>query len=77
MTTARHGPESRRPGQQGCALLIVVFMTTTLPVLAALAAPNITTEGHRDTEKEMIWRGRQQTGPISHMRPCIGQMVGR
>ena len=65
MTIARHGPKSPRPVQQGFALSMVVFMTTTLLVLAALAAPTMTTEGHRDTEKGMTWRGRQQTGTHS------------
>lgn len=50
---------SRKRSQQGYALLLVVFMTTMLLVLAALAAPNIRTEGQREKEKEMIWRGRQ------------------
>ena len=50
---------SRKRSQQGYALLLVVFMTTMLLILAALAAPNIKTEGQREKEKEMIWRGRQ------------------
>jgi len=41
---------------------MVVFMTTTLLVLAALAAPNTTTEGHSHTGIEMVWRARQETG---------------
>src|SRR5690349_21969823 len=49
----------RRPREQGYALLMVIFMTTMLLILAALAAPNIKTEGQRKKEKEMIWRGRQ------------------
>src|SRR5260370_11379138 len=57
--TANRRLRSQKPGQQGYALLMVIFMTTMLLILAALAAPNIRTEGQREKEKEMIWRGRQ------------------
>ncbi|HEY6946061.1 MAG TPA: hypothetical protein VI431_13040 [Candidatus Acidoferrum sp.] len=50
---------SRRRSQQGYALLLVIFMTTMLLILATMVAPNIKTEGQREKEKEMIWRGRQ------------------
>jgi hypothetical protein len=48
-----------RPGEQGYILLLVVFMATALLVLAMMVAPNILTEGKREKEKEMIWRGKQ------------------
>src|SRR5215831_8071346 len=51
--------KSRRPREQGYALLMVIFMTTMLLILATMAAPNIKTEGQREKEKEMIWRGKQ------------------
>src|SRR5438132_2351653 len=57
--TASSRAKSRRPREQGYALLMVIFMTTILLILAAMAAPNIKTEGQREKEKEMIWRGRQ------------------
>src|SRR5213082_1973210 len=49
----------RKHTQQGYALLLVIFMTTMLLILATMVAPNIKTEGQREKEKEMIWRGRQ------------------
>lgn len=52
---------SRKIAQQGYALIMVVFMTTALLVLAMMVAPNILTEGKREKEKEMIWRGKQYT----------------
>lgn len=52
---------SRKIAQQGYALLMVVFMTTALLILAMMVAPNILTEGKREKEKEMIWRGKQYT----------------
>lgn len=50
---------SRNLRQRGYALLLVVFMTTMLLLLAVAVAPNIRTEGQREKEKEMVWRGRQ------------------
>src|SRR5205807_5837468 len=50
---------ARKRNQQGYALLLVVFLATTMLILATMAAPNSKTEGQREKEKEMIWRGRQ------------------
>lgn len=59
--------------QQGYALLLVVFMTTMLLILAALAAPNIKTEGQREKEKEMIWRGRQYARGVKLYHRKLGR----
>jgi hypothetical protein len=48
-----------KPGEGGYVLLLVVFMATALLVAAMMVAPNILTEGKREKEKEMIWRGKQ------------------
>src|SRR5215472_15367058 len=58
---ARLSQRPRKHAQQGYALLLVVFMTTMLLILAFMVAPNIKTEGQREKEKEMIWRGKQYT----------------
>jgi len=50
---------SRRPRQQGFALLLVVFMATLLLLATIAVAPNMLTLGKREKEKEMIWRGKQ------------------
>lgn len=51
---------ARKPGgQQGYALLLVIFLTTIMLLLVFSVAPNIRTEGQREKEKEMIWRGKQ------------------
>lgn len=52
---------SRKRSQQGYALLLVVFMATALLIAAMVVAPSIMTEGKREKEKEMIWRGKQYT----------------
>ena len=46
-------------GEGGYALLVVVFLVTLLLISAIAVAPNILTEGKREKEKEMIWRGKQ------------------
>src|SRR5215467_5531789 len=59
MMAARRGLGRRKVRQQGYALLLVIFMATVLLIFATMAAPDIKTEGQREKEKEMIWRGRQ------------------
>ncbi len=44
---------------RGYALLLVVFLVTLLLISAVAVAPNILTEGKREKEKEMVWRGKQ------------------
>ena len=48
-------------GQRGYALLLIVFLVTVLLISTMVIAPNILTEGRREKEKEMIWRGKQYT----------------
>lgn len=48
-------------GQRGYALLVVIFLTTILLLSTIVLAPNVLTEGRREREKEMIWRGKQYT----------------
>src|SRR6266852_2399073 len=57
----KHKQRLGKPGERGYVLLLVVFMATALLVLAMMVAPNILTEGKREKEKEMIWRGKQYT----------------
>jgi hypothetical protein len=50
-----------KSGERGYALLLVVFLVTILLISTMVIAPNILTEGRREKEKEMIWRGKQYT----------------
>ncbi len=50
---------SRRRKQAGYTLLMAVFMVATMIILAAAAAPNLLTEGRREKEDDMVWRGEQ------------------
>jgi hypothetical protein len=45
--------------ENGYALLLVVFLATLMLLATVAVAPNILTEGKREQEKEMIWRGKQ------------------
>jgi len=45
--------------QGGFVILMVMFMTTLLLLVAIAAAPYVRTEGRREKEEEMIWRGKQ------------------
>jgi hypothetical protein len=47
--------------ERGYALLVVIFLVTVLLISTTVVAPNILTEGRREKEKEMIWRGKQYT----------------
>src|SRR5258707_7005879 len=45
--------------ERGYALLVVIFLVSVLLISTMVVAPNIQTEGRREKEKEMIWRGKQ------------------
>lgn len=50
---------SRRSSERGYALLLVLFCVALFTLAALAASPNILTEGKREKEEEMIWRGKQ------------------
>jgi len=52
-------PKTRRRPQAGFTLLMVVFMVAVLLITVAAAAPDLLTQGRREKEKEMVWRGEQ------------------
>src|SRR6266446_3229997 len=52
---------ARKRRDSGYALLMVIFLVTLLLISTMAIAPNILTEGRREKEKEMIWRGKQYT----------------
>jgi hypothetical protein len=57
----RSGARMRRRarGQQGYALVLMVFLLALVAIATLTAAPNVITNGRRDKEEEMIWRGKQ------------------
>lgn len=55
---------ARQRGERGYALLLVIFLVTLLLISTTVVAPNILTQGQREKETEMIWRGKQYTRGI-------------
>jgi len=56
---------SRRPSRQarrresGYALLMAIFLAAAMLIATAVVTPNLLTQGTREKEEELIWRGRQ------------------
>jgi hypothetical protein len=61
---AKKRPTTGRRGQGGYAILMVLFLATLMLLGTMAVAPNLLTEGTRDREQEMIWRGKQYTRGI-------------
>jgi hypothetical protein len=57
--SARTHRHCSRRGEQGYALMMLVFFTTLMLIAAMTVGPRILVEGKREKEKEMIWRGKQ------------------
>jgi hypothetical protein len=64
MPMSSANPKTRRRTEAGYTLLLVVFMVATMLIAAAIATPNIITEGRRQKEEVMIWRGNQYARAI-------------
>jgi hypothetical protein len=60
MNALRQRTAARRD-ERGYALLVVVFLVTCLLITVMAVSPNILTQGRREKEKEMVWRGKQYT----------------
>src|SRR5712675_2485606 len=50
---------SQREKQAGSALLMVIFMVATMLLLTTTAVLRIDTQGRREREAELAWRGEQ------------------
>ena len=51
-------------GAAGYAVLLAIFLVASLLLFAAVAAPNVLTQGRRLREQEAIWRGNQYVRAI-------------
>jgi hypothetical protein len=49
----------KHAGQEGYALVLVVFLLALVVIALATVTPNILINGRREKEEEMIWRGKQ------------------
>jgi hypothetical protein len=55
---------ARRRSERGYAILLVLFLVTLMLIATISVAPNILTQGRREKETEMIWRGKQYTRAV-------------
>jgi hypothetical protein len=55
----RRGKRNRDFRQHGYALLMVMFIAALMLAAVMVANPSVLTEGKREKEQEMIWRGKQ------------------
>ena len=53
-----------RNGQRGFAYLLALFMVVSLIIASQVAMKNLVTEGRREREADMIWRGQQYVRAI-------------
>jgi hypothetical protein len=60
----RPAVRARRRSERGYAILLVLFLVTLMLIATISVAPNILTQGRREKETEMIWRGKQYTRAI-------------
>jgi hypothetical protein len=52
-------PTRNSRSQRGYALLLVMFLVALTAIAATAVVPNLLTQGRREREEEMIWRGKQ------------------
>jgi type II secretory pathway pseudopilin PulG len=64
MPMAKPNRTIRRNREAGYTLLLAVFLVATMIIAAAVATPNIVTEGRRQKEDDMVWRGNQYARAI-------------
>ncbi len=59
MAVPKSAKPTRRREQAGYSLLMVIFLVATMIILASAAALKIDTQGRRERETELAWRGQQ------------------
>jgi type II secretory pathway pseudopilin PulG len=53
------GARDRRAGERGYTLLFAVFLVALALIATTIAVPSILTQGRREKELDMVWRGKQ------------------
>jgi type II secretory pathway pseudopilin PulG len=62
-----------RNREAGYTLMMVVFMVASVLVLASAVVPNLLTQGRRERETELAWRGRQYARAIGLYYTKLGR----
>jgi type II secretory pathway pseudopilin PulG len=61
-----------RCAERGYALLVIMFSVALLAASAMTVLPNILTNGRREREQEMIWRGKQYARAVRLYNTKLG-----
>ena len=61
---ARNFKRDQNPDERGYALLMVIFLVATLMIFAVVGSLSVKTEGQRQKEEELAWRGNQYVRAI-------------
>src|SRR5271168_4338782 len=56
---ARAAASRARSGEAGYTLLFAVFLAASMLIMLTVVSLKITTQGQREQEEEMVWRGHQ------------------
>ena len=72
-TNSRSNSRPKRSRESGYALLMVLFMVSAMLLMAMMASPSILTEGRREKEQELVWRGNQYMRAIRLYYQKYGQ----
>src|SRR5271156_58351 len=59
LARARAAAPRPRPGEAGYTLLFAVFLAASMLIMLSIVSLKITTQGQREQEEEMVWRGHQ------------------
>jgi type II secretory pathway pseudopilin PulG len=60
----RSATQLSRRGEAGYTLLILMFLIASMIIVLTAATPSVVTQGRREREEEMIWRGNQYVRAI-------------
>lgn len=63
----------RRSGEAGYTLLFAVFLAASMLIMLSVVSLKITTQGQREAEEEMIWRGHQYERGIQRYLQKFGR----
>ena len=63
--------DSVEANQRGYAYIIALLMATIMMIAMAAVIPNMLTEGRREKEQDMVWRGKQYDRAIRMYGPQV------
>ena len=70
---ARRRTPRRRSGEAGYTLLFAVFLAASMLIMLSVVSLRVTTQGQRESEEEMIWRGHQYERGIQRYLQKFGR----